>query len=83
VLQCSFAQVVFFGDGLEHSARIHRSELTQTNLSNAVRDVIHPDFPIPFSCRSAQLVIVAISFGFRPRATAQFLQVQQCPALGS
>jgi hypothetical protein len=40
VLQSSFAQVVFFGDGLEHSARIHRSELTQTNLSDAVRDAI-------------------------------------------
>jgi hypothetical protein len=29
VLQSSFAQVVFFRDGLEHSARVHRSALTQ------------------------------------------------------
>jgi hypothetical protein len=27
--------------------------------------------------------VVAISFGFCPRATAQFPQVQQCPALSS
>jgi len=50
VLKRCLAQVVLFGDGLERPARIHRPELTQSNFSNASRDVICPDFPIPFPC---------------------------------
>src|ERR1700687_1496808 len=58
MLKRCLAQVVLVGDGLEHPAGIYRPELTQTNLSDAVRYVIVPDFPISFFCRSTQLIRV-------------------------
>ena len=36
VLQGGLAQVIFVGDCLEHAAGIHRSELTQLNLTDAI-----------------------------------------------
>ena len=39
VLQGVLAQVIFVGDCLKHPAGIHRSELPQLNLNDAIGDV--------------------------------------------
>jgi len=49
MLKCRFAQVVFFGDSPQHLAGSDGPELTQSNLPDAVRDVIAPDFLVPLS----------------------------------
>jgi hypothetical protein len=49
VLQGRPGQVIFIGDCLEHSAGIHRSELTQTNVTDTIADVVVPDFRMALS----------------------------------
>ena len=53
MLQGGFAQVIFIGDCLQHSAGIHRSELTHTNVPDAIAYVIVPDFRVALFRRRA------------------------------
>lgn len=53
MLQCRLAQVVFIGDCPQHSVGIHRSKVPQLNFSDAVADVIVPDFLVALLCRGA------------------------------
>jgi hypothetical protein len=53
MLQRGLAQVIFIGDCPQHPAGVHRSEIPQLNVSDAIADVIVPDFLVAFLRRSA------------------------------
>jgi len=44
ILQRGLAQVIFIGDCPQHPAGVHRSEIPQLNVSDAIADVMVPDF---------------------------------------
>jgi len=57
MLQRCFCQIVLVGDGLQHFNGIHRSKHAYTNVTDAVANVILPDFPVSFTRGCAQLFL--------------------------
>lgn len=58
MLKRRFAEIVLNGNCLQHLAGIRRSELTHTNMTYTLADVIVPDFPISLFRGLAQLFYI-------------------------
>src|SRR5438128_617016 len=52
---CSVVLVRSFSSAIAFSMRLASTELPHANRSDTLRNVVDPDFPIPFLCRSTQL----------------------------